>query len=202
MADGTYEKTMVLGTRQRASAPRARLACTDPSALAGGPGEEIPLEEDAVTLGRGPDNTVVLEAVGVSRSHARVQPAAGSWKVVDLGSTNGILVNDQRVAEATLQAGDRVAIGKAVFRYEPLGEAADGDALPDEPSDVTDFQRTVVVRPGSRGKGVGSKPAGAPGNPAAARSNTGTRGRSSNLGLWLIIGLGAVLVALAVALLV
>jgi pSer/pThr/pTyr-binding forkhead associated (FHA) protein len=37
--------------------------------------------------------------------------------VVDLGSTNGTLVNDQPVAEATLEEGDRITIGRTVLEF-------------------------------------------------------------------------------------
>ncbi|MEK7468499.1 MAG: FHA domain-containing protein [Planctomycetota bacterium] len=59
-----------------------------------------------------------------SREHARIEPAAGSYVVVDLQSSNGTLLNGRKVEREFLQAGDRVTIGATVFRFE------DADANP------------------------------------------------------------------------
>ena len=53
-----------------------------------------------VTIGRGPDNSVVLTDPSVSRSHARIErPEGGGYRLVDLGSRNGLRVEAQEVAE-------------------------------------------------------------------------------------------------------
>lgn len=53
-----------------------------------------------------------------SRRHASFVPSAGGVQVVDLGSTNGTFVNDQRVQQATIRPGDLVRIGVTLFRLE------------------------------------------------------------------------------------
>lgn len=53
-----------------------------------------------------------------SRRHARVEPVGSGWQVLDLGSTNGTLVNGVRTAQASLNVGDVVQIGATVFRFE------------------------------------------------------------------------------------
>src|SRR5947209_6700087 len=76
-------------------------------------GEEriVSLAGSRLTLGRGPDNDVVLADVSVSRHHAELRAAGGGWTVHDLGSTNGIEVNRVPVASAPLAPGDRLAVG-------------------------------------------------------------------------------------------
>ncbi len=71
----------------------------------------------ALSIGRGSDNTLVLESDSVSRRHARFENRDGSWWVTDLGSTNGTYVNDEQVAEHHLQRGDHVKIGDTIFKY-------------------------------------------------------------------------------------
>ena len=56
-------------------------------------GELIELETDRVRLGRSPENEVVIDLTEISRTHARLEREAGFWHVVDLGSTNGTLVD-------------------------------------------------------------------------------------------------------------
>jgi pSer/pThr/pTyr-binding forkhead associated (FHA) protein len=48
---------------------------------------------DGLTLGRSSDNDVVLRDFSVSRHHARVEEGDETFRIVDLGSTNGIRFN-------------------------------------------------------------------------------------------------------------
>jgi len=83
-----------------------------------------------VVLGRGASAGVRVEDDTVSREHARVWvDAEGSVRVSDLGSTNGTLLNGQRVAEAVLSEGDKIQVGRwAVFRFS-LNDRLDDDYL-------------------------------------------------------------------------
>ena len=73
--------------------------------------------EDEVTVGRSPDCVVILtDDAFVSTKHARFFRKDNNWYVEDLGSTNGTLVNAQRVtAPVMLRVDDRVQTGTAVF---------------------------------------------------------------------------------------
>jgi len=70
----------------------------------------IPLGATPVTLGRRPDNAVVLRSLWVSGLHCRIDPHGGGHKVVDVGSRNGLLFNGQRVTERVLSDGDVLRI--------------------------------------------------------------------------------------------
>ncbi len=76
-----------------------------------------------VTIGRGPHNNVAMPgSKKASRDHAKLwEVGKGQYAVADLGSTNGTLVNDGKVARQNLRDGDMVQIGEAIFRFE-LGE--------------------------------------------------------------------------------
>jgi serine/threonine protein kinase len=57
----------------------------------GGASRVIPIQKAVITLGRAPDNDVVLDHTDVSRHHARLEVAAdGVYRITDLNSTNGI----------------------------------------------------------------------------------------------------------------
>ena len=64
------------------------------------------------TVGRTPRADFILDAALVSRLHCRLTAAADNLEVVDLRSTNGTFVNDNRVAKARLKSGDRLRIGR------------------------------------------------------------------------------------------
>lgn len=53
-----------------------------------------------------------------SRRHARVEPVGNGWQVVDLGSTNGTLVNGVKAGQALLKQGDTFQVGAIAFRFE------------------------------------------------------------------------------------
>ncbi len=81
-------------------------------------GTTVTLTAQPITLGRAPDNAIILDDEFVSAHHARVfrDPATGSWAVEDLNSTNGTVVNGQRIRGAVmLPVGVLVRIGATTF---------------------------------------------------------------------------------------
>ncbi len=108
----------------RAALPSAavgRLLCqqagSDPAAR---PGAVWPLTPDN-TLGANPDNDLVLADNLVSGRHARMRWDGASWWVEDLGSTNGTLVNGQRLVALTAQKiapGARLQLGDMVLELQ------------------------------------------------------------------------------------
>jgi pSer/pThr/pTyr-binding forkhead associated (FHA) protein len=67
------------------------------------------------TIGRSPGAEFIVDAALVSRLHCRVTAGAVALEVADLESTNGIFVNDERVAQASLKEGDRLRVGGVEF---------------------------------------------------------------------------------------
>jgi ABC transport system ATP-binding/permease protein len=83
------------------------------------PGRPVPLNVPVVTIGRYPDNTIILNHPLVSGHHARVeQTRRGEHRLVDLGSTNRVYVNGQRVSDRVLKSGDVIRIGPYKFTYQ------------------------------------------------------------------------------------
>ncbi|HLI26083.1 MAG TPA: FHA domain-containing protein [Chloroflexota bacterium] len=79
----------------------------------------------ALTIGRSPENHLVLDHPSVSRHHARLQQQDGRWRVEDLGSRNGTWVNGEAVSGGArvLRPGDVVRLGEieAVFQLASSG---------------------------------------------------------------------------------
>src|SRR3954453_17311342 len=64
-----------------------------------------------VLLGRQSDADLRMPQPDVSRQHCRFQYAHGGWRIVDLGSLNGVYVNGSRVSRmAVIHAGDQIRI--------------------------------------------------------------------------------------------
>jgi hypothetical protein len=77
----------------------------------------IPIETDNFLIGRGSDNDLQLHDIKVSRQHACLRFAQGSWYVQDRESTGGILVNDQPIQATRLASGDKITIGDETFIF-------------------------------------------------------------------------------------
>ena len=72
----------------------------------------VPLIRDEITIGRKEGNTIRLTERNVSRRHARILRNNGEVHIEDLGSYNGIRVNNARIAErVSLRVSDQVQIG-------------------------------------------------------------------------------------------
>jgi hypothetical protein len=83
--------------------------------------ERVHLLSSPVTvIGRGAEADLRLHDTGVSRAHAELRVEGEHIRVVDLGSTNGTLVNGRPVDAAVLDDGDRIELGATpmVFRRE------------------------------------------------------------------------------------
>jgi hypothetical protein len=83
----------------------------------GRPVQTYPLSKPVVTVGRLSDCDVVLSDPGASRRHAEIRREDGSYVIIDLGSTNGTMVNEATVDERLLQEGDRITIGRTVLEF-------------------------------------------------------------------------------------
>lgn len=107
-ASSATANAMAEPQRSNVSSPRPTASGNEPTLLViiDGPlaGSSIPLNGEAITMGRSASNTVVLDDEFVSSHHARIDPdaASGQWVIEDLGSTNGTIVNDQRLNVPTI----------------------------------------------------------------------------------------------------
>lgn len=82
-------------------------------------GMEIEVSAAGTVLGRSSQCDVRLEDPNASRQHARISASDGAWRLEDLGSTNGVLVNGARVAGSTpLKSGDRIQLGHTDLTFE------------------------------------------------------------------------------------
>ncbi|MCA8943982.1 MAG: FHA domain-containing protein [Planctomycetes bacterium] len=89
-----------------------------------------PLEQRPMLLGSGEGVDLRLQESGVSARHARIEPIGDGFKIVDLDSEAGTVVNGEQVAQWRLQLGDRIELGRAVL---VVGQQV---ARPATPSDV------------------------------------------------------------------
>ena len=112
--------TLAIGTKppaQVGSGPQAEFT------IEAGPdaGHKYPAGESPLRIGRSPDNDLMLRDPATSGHHARIERRATQFWIVDLGSTNGTLVNGEPIQEKELNHGDRITIGQNAVHVSILG---------------------------------------------------------------------------------
>lgn len=103
-----------------------------------GPFGRVALSSDVLTIGRIPDNKLVISDVKASSHHAELRPMGNGYTITDLGSTNGTFVNEQQLGKnepCQLNGHDTIRIGDTRFTYEV--------------SDVPLADSTVIAEKGS-----------------------------------------------------
>jgi hypothetical protein len=102
-----------------AAAPVAPVQHSAPATIVLPSGQRLAVTAHAITIGRLPECTIVLNDPNTSRRHAEIRRGLQGTTVVDLGSTNGTKVNGQRITgEHTLAAGDIITVGNTHLRFE------------------------------------------------------------------------------------
>ena len=117
---GGQVDTLAIGTKPPASVgsgPQAEFT------IEAGPdaGHTYRAGESPLRIGRSPDNDLMLRDPATSGHHARIERRATQFWIVDLGSTNGTLVNGEPIQEKELNHGDRITIGQNAVHVSILG---------------------------------------------------------------------------------
>lgn len=105
---------------------------------------EYELSKERLTIGRKPDNDIQIDNLAVSGKHALVITILDDSFLEDLGSTNGTYVNGKLIKKHALKDGDVIAIGKHELKYVNEHATADDD----------EFEKTMIIKPGSASAAV------------------------------------------------
>ena len=115
-----------------------------------GNGPSIQIDKPILLFGRHEECDVQLNSKKVSRKHCIVAQVSDYLVIRDLGSTNGVRINGERVVEGKLRPGDQVQIGN--FKYQvcgdPLGRSKEQPAV----------EAYRAVRPEGRFDGLPANP--------------------------------------------
>ena len=88
-------------------------------------GERVLVKVPIVNIGRADYNDIMLDDESVSSQHAKLTRREGLWILVDLGSTNGTMVDGERIEEDTpLAPGCFVRFGDVQLVFEPTDDDA------------------------------------------------------------------------------
>lgn len=121
--------------------------------------QEVELRSQVVTIGREPENTLVLPDASVSRRHAQVEPNGNFFLLRDHGSTNGTFVNETLVRVQILSHGDTIRLGKYILKVDSGRKNAQETTKVRVESLRLVGQGTVLEGPTGAGEGQGAEPA-------------------------------------------
>ena len=93
-------------------------------------GQVFELSGTKLTLGRADDNSIAIHHPSVSSHHAELKMEGGDYRLVDLGSTNGTRVNDERTTDTMLRNQDLVMFGNILMTYQTENTTS-GPPLPE-----------------------------------------------------------------------
>jgi pSer/pThr/pTyr-binding forkhead associated (FHA) protein len=81
------------------------------------------LARPTTRIGRGTESDLRIDDPGISRIHAELRRSGGDVTVVDVGSTNGVVVDGERVEQARLRDGSRVLLGSTTLVFHQGGRS-------------------------------------------------------------------------------
>jgi pSer/pThr/pTyr-binding forkhead associated (FHA) protein len=102
---------------------------------------EIPIDKTPLTIGRKPENDIVIDNMAVSGQHAKLVLQGGNYVIEDLQSTNGTFVNEKKIVNSAVKHNDHIMIGQhtLVFLYP--------ESLQEKPAKTAAADETVVMTP-------------------------------------------------------
>lgn len=118
--EGTGSRAVPTDTAERLGLPSAGAALIVRDDK-GKEKERISITQTPLVIGRMSTCDVVLSDPNVSRRHAELRRESGRWLLVDLGSTNGTLVNGKLAREHELRGGEDLSFGTSELRFELSG---------------------------------------------------------------------------------
>ncbi len=100
-------------------------------------GEELsrPLDKEQITIGRSPSNDIFISHNSVSRRHACLIRDGDGWRIEDLGSRNGIRLNETENLNRRLRHGDVISLGRTQLAFVDESAGAGPVTNDDEPLD-------------------------------------------------------------------
>jgi hypothetical protein len=112
-----------------------------------GGGDPIPLLKRKLMIGRRPSCDITLRFANVSSHHCELELINGYWFVRDLGSANGIKVNDSRCDQKWVFPGDTLTVAKHRYEmtYHALGERP-------EEAEENPFDKSLLEKAGLAGE--------------------------------------------------
>lgn len=118
-----------------------RLVCL----TGGNKGESYVLTGNRIVVGRGDKADIRLNDTKASREHAEITKVGDNWVVTDLGSQNGVMINDQKITQKELSESDKLIVGQTVFKFARVEVTTKNKATRESHSDELPAKKRSTV---------------------------------------------------------
>ncbi|NVJ66427.1 MAG: FHA domain-containing protein [Gammaproteobacteria bacterium] len=108
-------------------------------------GEQFILTEGKNIIGRGKGNSVTIYDPAASATHAQITYQGGKWKILNLLSSNGTIVNGEKITDRVLSFGDRIQVGHTEFLFTLVDESEALDVAEKAPINWFAFTTAAVA---------------------------------------------------------
>jgi pSer/pThr/pTyr-binding forkhead associated (FHA) protein len=108
-------------------------------------GEAYMIVGNRIIIGRSEKADIRINDVKASREHAEVSRTGDSWYVTDLGSQNGVMVNDKKITQEKLTEGDKVIVGQTVFKFTRVEVNAKNRVLKEDAADGAGVSKKTMI---------------------------------------------------------
>ena len=107
----------------------------------------FPVLKGSMLIGSDPSCTIHIDSLALQPQHARIDTVDQTSKLIDLGSEEGIYVNQQRISEHTLKNDDLIRAGKhtLIYSYEDVPDMEDVPATPVEVSETPEEDSSLTM---------------------------------------------------------
>jgi pSer/pThr/pTyr-binding forkhead associated (FHA) protein len=109
--------------------------------------KEILITKPELTVGRNPDNDIVIDNPAVSGHHCKITLIGDTYFVEDLSSSNGVFVNTKKTTKAGLKNNDVIGIVKHTLKF--VEDGAEPEAPPPQPAGRMP-EATIMMTPEKR----------------------------------------------------
>jgi pSer/pThr/pTyr-binding forkhead associated (FHA) protein len=149
--------------------------------------KEIPAK-DEISVGRKPDNDVVIDNPAVSGHHCKIVRSGDGFFVEDLNSTNGVFLNAKKIVKSGLQNNDVIGIAKHALKF--IDDRPHEPAASTHPSKPASADATMMISPQKQQELAAAATTAAHRKPAVLRVTKGVvdqpeyelKGRSTYIG--------------------
>jgi hypothetical protein len=142
-AHAGVDTTQIIDAHPPAGQALANLRALDAFLIVQGK-RHVPLDKPLITIGRRPDNDIVLDSKTVSRMHAQIRWRFDRFILYDVSNRGRTKVNGEAVSERILQQGDVIGLSDALLIY---AEGRERDQIPRPEKIQDDYSDTQILPP-------------------------------------------------------
>ncbi len=108
-------------------------------------GESFVLLGNRIVIGRGDKTDVKINDAKASREHCEITKVGDTWVATDLGSQNGVMINDKKITQQALAEGDKLIVGQTVFKFAKVEVSSKNKVIKESNDDPEEEGKKTAI---------------------------------------------------------